>query len=186
MATLFEIRARIDALRSQIEAAIAAAGADEDGEIDDGAITNLLSELDAACESAAEKGEAYARLIARFEDEAGSWKQDAAACMARARQAQTQADRLRERIARWAIAEGGKIKTPTHHISGRTRLVHEVIVEAPTEELPDRFTKRSPDTTALKQALLKGDAEASRLARLMSHEAASLTIRRAGKGGGDE
>ncbi len=186
MSTLFEIRAKIDSLKSQIENAIANANPGEDGAIDDDALTSLLSELDEACESAAEKGEAYARLIGKFESEAFDYKADAAACMARARQAQEQADRLRDRLAHWAIHEGGTIKTPTHTLTGRTRMVHEVAVEAGLDELPDRFVKRSPDMTALKVALLKGDEEASKLARLMSHEATTVTIRRAGKGGGHE
>lgn len=174
---LFEIRAELENMRGEVDALLAASEFDESGEMSDQAIAPVLEALDRAFAAAADKAEAYARVIERLEQEAESWSRDAAACMARSRQAKTRVEQLKRALGSFVLAEGGKLKTPAFTLSAKTVDRHKVLISG---ELPDRFTKKIPNEAALKRALMEGDPEAAQVATLVSTPDVQLIRRQAG------
>jgi hypothetical protein len=178
---LFEIRAALDGLRGQIESLLDESSLDDSGEVESEAIASLLEALDQTFAEATDKAEAYARVINRMESESEQWAADAAACMARSRQARRRAEELKKNLGAFVLSEGGKLRTPTLTLSARQENRYRVEV-LDDQQLPPRFAKTSPNETALKAALIEGDEEAAQYTRLLTETTIRLTRRSAGKG----
>lgn len=119
------------------------------------------------------KVEGYLRVVRRFETTAEAIKAERQRLQQAERHMATAAQALKDRLAR-SMQERGDLEYLTS--LGRVKLQHsgtlpvELLIEP--DALPDAFvrTKRSPDLTALREALASQDeairAEASELARL--------------------
>jgi hypothetical protein len=177
---LFQIREALGGLRGQIERLLDESSLDDSGEVESDAIASLLEALDQTFAEATDKAEAYARVINRMESESEQWAADAAACMARSRQAKRRAEELKRNLGAFVLSEGGKLRTPTLTLSARPE--NRYRVEVLDEQLPQRFVKVSPNEAALKAALIEGDEEAAQYARLLTETTIRLTRRSAGKG----
>lgn len=171
MASLFEIQAQSALLLAEIEAAA------EQGE---GEITpELLAAWEQNQADAASKAEGYARAIASLEATAKEWKADAAACTARQKQCESKAALLRARLADYLLEhQDGKLSTPTYSLSARP-LEKLTVSIAQGAAIPPELMKQTPDTTAIKEALIQGQQIEGCVLNMAI--VPSVTLRKAGK-----